>query len=84
MLLPVQIEELITLVGSLDRQALLEHFDAYQANFPVDFSDEFLSNTPLERLKHIFVALCLQNQRMPELVASQADTKELISLCLRA
>jgi hypothetical protein len=72
MLMPVQIEELITLVGSLDRDGLVRQFDEYQANFPVDFSHEFLSSTPLERLKHIFVALCLQTQRMPGVAASQA------------
>jgi hypothetical protein len=72
MLLPIQIEELISLVGSLDRDGLLRQFDSYQASFPVDFSDEFLTNTPLERLKHIFVALCLQTQRMPGVVASEA------------
>jgi hypothetical protein len=38
---------------------------AYPAPFPIDFTDDFLQHTPVERLRHIFVALCLQNQRMP-------------------
>ena len=65
MLMPSQIEELIELVGSLDRPALLRQFEEYQAKFPLDFTREFLNSTPLERLKHIFIAVCLQSQRMP-------------------
>ena len=60
-----QVEQLICLVSSLDRAALKSQFESYRSGFPIDFSEEFLANQPLERLKHIFVALCLQNQRMP-------------------
>ena len=65
MLMPCQIEELIELVGSLDREELLRQFVQYPANFPLDFTPDFLETIPLERLKHIFVAVCLQSQRMP-------------------
>jgi hypothetical protein len=44
----------------------MQQFTCYRANFPLDFTQEFLSATPLERLKHIFLAICLQSQRMPE------------------
>ena len=60
-----QVEQLICLVSSLDRAALKNQFESYRSGFPLDFTEEFLTNQPLERLKHIFVALCLQNQRMP-------------------
>ena len=60
-----QIDDLIQLVSALDRDALLEQFHTYRANFPLDFTDEFLTSIPLDRLRHIFVALCLQTQRMP-------------------
>ena len=72
MLVPVQIEELITLVGSLDRPALMRQFDQYKAVFPLDFTPDFLQSTPVERLRHIFVAVCLQSQRMPSEMASEA------------
>ena len=72
MLMPCQIEELIGLVSSLDRASLLRQFEQYQANFPLDFTPEFLHNAPVERLRHIFVAVCLQSQRMPEEMASEA------------
>ena len=61
-----QIEELMCLVSALDRDALVRQFECYRASFPLDFSAEFLHAAPLERLQHIFVAICLQSQRMPE------------------
>ena len=62
-----QIDELITLVSALDRDTLVGQFRAYRGTFPIDFTSDFLSHTEIDRLRHIFVALCLQNQRLPEL-----------------
>ena len=61
-----QVEELICLVSAMDRPALVRQFRDFPAPFSVDFTDAFLQNTPLERLRHIFVALCLQCQQVPE------------------
>ena len=60
-----QVEELICVVSAMDRPVLVSKFRAYRASFPVDFTDDFLENTPVERLRHIFVALCLQCQQVP-------------------
>lgn len=60
-----QVDELVCLVSALDRESLMQQFTCYRANFPLDFTHEFLNTTPLERLKHIFLAICLQSQRMP-------------------
>jgi hypothetical protein len=60
-----QVEELIALVSGLNRDALVTHLRTYRANFPVDFTADFLCALPIDRLRHIFVALCLQNQRLP-------------------
>ena len=60
-----QVEELICLVSSLDKAALTRQFLTFRASFPVDFTPEFLEGLPLERLRHIFVALCLQAHRVP-------------------
>jgi hypothetical protein len=67
MLQAEQVEELLCLVSALDREGLVRQFQCYRATFPLDFSSEFLRTTPLERLKHIFVAICLQSQHMPEI-----------------
>jgi hypothetical protein len=60
-----QIDELITLVAAMDREALTWQFRSYPTRFPIDFTPQFLSTTSLDELRHIFVAVCLQNQRMP-------------------
>lgn len=67
-----QVEELISLVWSLDRVALARQFHEYPARFPIDFTEEFLADTPLDRLRHIFVAMCLQNQRLPSFAETAA------------
>jgi hypothetical protein len=60
-----QIDDLIELVSAIDRDALVSHLLAYRANFPVDFTPGFLGALPDEKLRHIFVAMCLQTQRVP-------------------
>jgi hypothetical protein len=67
-----QIEELITLVTTLDRASLCQVIREYRASFPMDFTSEFLETIELDRLRHIFVAVCLQCQRMPEVVSELA------------
>jgi hypothetical protein len=65
MLQPQQVEDLILLVSSLDKPALMQQFREYPASFPVDFTPDFLDRQPLERLRHLFVAVCLQTKQMP-------------------
>ena len=60
-----QVEELICVVSAMDRSTLASQFRAFRASFPVDFTDHFIETTPLERLRHIYVALCLQCQHVP-------------------
>ena len=72
MLQPEQVEELICVVSSLDRPALVRQFREFRATFPVDFTPEFLDTSDLDRLRHIFVALCLQCQQMPEVEIADA------------
>jgi hypothetical protein len=65
MLHSAEIEDLMTLVASLDRDSLVDQFHGYRGRFPQDFTDDFLYRTPLDKLRHIFVAMCVQNERMP-------------------
>lgn len=69
MLQPEQVEELICLVAALDRPALVRQFQQFRTRFPLDFTPDFLATTDLERLRHIFVAVCLQSQQVPDLAA---------------
>ena len=66
MLQPPQIEELICLVTSMDRRSLTREFLNFRGNFPVDFTPDFLDQLSLDRLRHIYVALCLQHQHVPD------------------
>ena len=61
-----QVEELICLVSAMDRPELVRQFRDYRATFPLDFTETFLQNTPMDRLRHIFVAMCLQCQQVPD------------------
>ncbi len=72
MLASDQVEALIGLVGSLDRASLLGQFASYRGNFPLDFTPDFLASASLDRLRHIFLAVCLQNQRLPQLQVESA------------
>ena len=73
MLASDQTEQLIRLVASMNRQALIEQSDSYRGSFPLDFTPEFLAGLSLDRLRHIFLAVCLQSQRFPRI-----DTESLL------
>jgi hypothetical protein len=66
-----QVEELIRVVSGLNKSALLRQFSEFPASFPVDFTPEFLDRQPLDRLRHLFIAVCLQTRRMPEVPADE-------------
>ena len=70
MLEPDQVEELICLVSAMGRETLTEQLTCFRGTFPVDFTREFLEKQPTERLRHLFVALCLQANRLPEAAAA--------------
>jgi hypothetical protein len=67
-----QIEELIGLVASLNRDTIVTQLRSFRASFPVDFTSDYLERQPLERLQHLFLAMCIQQKRMPEIAASEA------------
>jgi len=67
-----QVEELICIVSSLDREALTQQFASFRGSFPIDFTPEFLRGLSVDRLRHIFVAMCLQAQQLPELAEATA------------
>lgn len=71
MLQAQQVEELVTVISALDRATLVEQFGSFRASFPVDFTRDYLERLSLDRLRHLFMALCLQQQRMPQLAMAQ-------------
>ncbi len=67
-----QVEELIAMVSAMDRDELIRQLEVYPASFPVDFTNDFINRLSTDRLRHLFVALCLQSQRLPEPQATAA------------
>jgi hypothetical protein len=65
MLATDQVDELICRLAALDRQTLTREFLQFQSKFPVDFTTDYLSKQSTDRLRHLFLAMCLQNQRLP-------------------
>lgn len=59
-----QVEELISVVSALDRDSLVTQLRDFKGTFPVDFTRDFLEQQNLDRLRHIFLALCLQQKRI--------------------
>ena len=68
MLAAEQLEEMICLVSALDREALIHQFANFPAHFPIDFTPAFLESLPLDQVRHIFLALCLQCQKFPAMM----------------
>lgn len=66
-----QIENMMCLLASLDRHRLVQQLHTYPADFPIDFTDEYLATLSTDRLRHLFMAICIQSQRMPELTSPQ-------------
>jgi len=62
-----QIEELICLISAMDRGTIARRLREFRGSFPVDFTPDFIAGTDIDRLRHIYLALCLQNRRMPEI-----------------
>ncbi len=65
MLLPEQIEEMVTVVRSMDRDSLVDQLLTFKGRFPIDFTLTFLQRQSDDRLRHLFAALCLQNDHVP-------------------
>ncbi len=67
-----QIDRLICQLTEWDRDTLVTRFLSYPSRFPVDATPEFLAALSVDRLRHVFLALCLQNGRLPDPVAALA------------
>ncbi len=72
MLEPQQLESLIRIVSSLDRPALVDRLLSFDGAFPIDFTDEYLQQLSIDRLRHILVAVCLQAGQLPVDPVAQA------------
>jgi hypothetical protein len=63
-----QVDRLICLLSSWERETLLSQFLAYRSDFPVDLTPDYLGRQTAERVRHLFFAVCVQNRRLPDAV----------------
>ncbi len=66
----IEMEELIQLVGQMDREEVEHQLSSIRAGFDVDFTPTWLRAQSVDRLRHVLVALCLQSQQMPQVAAA--------------
>lgn len=59
------IDALATAVQGMTRADLIRAVREVRCPFPVDFTDDFLAQCALERLKHYVLALLIQSCRRP-------------------
>ena len=57
------VDELICLIATWDHDTLKRQFLAFRGSFPVDLTPAFMDTLSVDRLRHIYLALCLQSRR---------------------
>jgi len=67
---PEQLDEIIRRVSTMDREELIDRCTHFRGRFPVDFTADYLDGLSVDRLRHIYVALCLQNGLTPTELAA--------------
>lgn len=60
-----QVEALISQIAAYSRLELIDRLLGFVADFPVDFTPEYLSGQSTDRLGHLLFALCVQARRLP-------------------
>ena len=65
MLASDEVEGLICQLATWDRTTLTDRFLNFDSRFPLDITPQFLSQMSDEHLRHVFLAVCLQNQKLP-------------------
>ena len=66
------LDRLICLLATWERDDLVAGFGRYPSRFPVDVTPAFLASLSVDRLRHLLLAVCVQNQRLPEPAGSAA------------
>ncbi len=67
-----QIDRLLCLLASWDRDTLHAQISRYQSQFPVDLTPDYLHGQPVDKVRHLFFAVCLQNRRLPEAACEES------------
>ncbi len=60
-------ERVMEIIESLDREQVIDQLRRCPARFPIDFTDEWLRTQPLEELRHVLAAVCIQCDVIPQI-----------------
>ena len=57
------LEEVAVAISSLDRDAIKRRIKNFKGRFKLDFTDKYLDNLSIDRLRHILLAAFLTNSK---------------------
>jgi len=66
MLPPQKAKSVLSIVERLDRRQIIHQMRACPARFAIDLTDNWLQTQPIDELRHVFAAICIQCDVMPE------------------
>ena len=66
MFTPHQTQQVLEIIRRLDRPAIVEQLRTCPTRFPLVFTTEWLSAQPIDELRHVFAAVCLQCEIIPQ------------------
>ncbi len=61
-----EVDQLIARIAELSRAELTDRLLNFRADFPMDFTREYLDRLPLDRLQHLLLAAHLYQSRKHE------------------
>jgi hypothetical protein len=74
-----QFDKIACLIARMDRPSVARNLRNFRAGFPVDLTAAFIESTDLDRLRHIYLALCLQARQMPDTHYADADADAAVA-----
>ena len=56
-------EQTATSISSLNREELKRRIKNFKGRFRLDFTDDYLENLPVDRLRHVLLAALINNRQ---------------------
>ena len=56
-------EQAATTISALDRNELKRRIKNFKGRFRLDFTDDYLENLPVDRLRHVLLAALINNKQ---------------------
>ena len=80
MLDQAQLQQAVATIATLDRGEIARQLRRDEIRFPVDFTPEWIASRSLDELRHVYAAICLQCDLMPDAPARNAFTSPPLRL----